>query len=92
MPDATSGATAGKAEPGLGRAGRKSVTNSTDAPAGPPPPPKGGRRVPREPLRQEVCTTKWPGGSGWNWVVHGQERMEFPGLEPRCSTHRNVFL
>ena len=54
--------------------------------------PKGFRRVPREPLRQEVCTTKWPGGSGWNWVVHGQERMEFPGLEPRCSTHRNVFL
>ena len=36
MPDATSGATAGKAEPGLGRAGRKSVTNSTDAPAGLP--------------------------------------------------------
>ena len=48
MPDATSGATAGKAEPGPGRAGRKSVTNSTDAPAGHPPPPKGGRRVPRD--------------------------------------------
>lgn len=54
--------------------------------------PKGFRRVPPESLRQEVCTAKWPGGSGRNWVGHGQGRMEFADSEPGCSKHRNVFL
>lgn len=76
----------------------KSVTNSKMPPLGPSSTqgmeegPKGFRRVPPEPLRWEVCTAKWPGGSSRNWVGHGQGRMEFAGLEPGCFTHRNVLL